>query len=188
MARFLFEGAMLKRTWRTGYAFLGQGRESVAAHTFGTMLCAFTLGRGDEEVDLEKLLLMCLVHDLPEARMGDANAVHKRYLERKEEKAVAHMVRDLPGGREIARLIEEFNKGESREAILARDADQLDMLISLKEHLDTGSRDAAIWIPYVEARLKSTEAKELARRILQEHWASWWMRELIGEDYQGPEP
>ncbi|MEF3168376.1 MAG: hypothetical protein K6360_03445 [Deltaproteobacteria bacterium] len=35
IARFLFEGSMLKRTWGTGYAFLGQGRESVAAHSFG---------------------------------------------------------------------------------------------------------------------------------------------------------
>ncbi len=188
LARFLFEGSMLKRTWRTGYAFLGQGRESVAAHTFGVMLCAFVLGRRAGGVDMERLLTMCLVHDLPEARIGDANAVHKRYVVRQEEKAVADMVKSLPDGEYISALIEEFNGGETREAILARDADQLDMLISLKEHLDTGSPDAAIWIPYVRQRLRTREAHALADRILNEHWASWWMSELLGEDYwdKGP--
>ncbi len=188
IARFLFEGSMLKRTWRTGYAFLGQGRESVAAHTFGVMFFAFVLGRRFQEIDMERLLCMCLVHDLPEARIGDANAVHKRYVVRQEEKAVEDMIKGLPDGEFIAGLIEEFNRGESQEAVLARDADQLDMLLSLKEHLDTGSPDAAIWIPYVRQRLKSRPAQELAEKILDEHWASWWMSELLGDKYweQGP--
>ncbi len=184
LAQFLFEGAMLKRTWRTGYAFLGRGRESVAAHTFGTMLAAWVLGRQVEGVDLERLLSICLVHDLPEARTGDANAVHKRYLHRREEEAVADMVRDLPWGPEVARLVEEFNQGSSLEAVVARDADQLDMLISLKEQLDNGCRDAALWIPHVQARLQTPEARALAQRILSEHWASWWMEELLGPGYR----
>jgi putative hydrolase of HD superfamily len=58
------------------------------------------------------------------------------------------------------------------------------MLLSLKEHLDTGSSDAARWIPYVRNRLKSEEAKALADAILKEHWASWWMKQLLGENYQ----
>jgi len=173
---------MLKHTWRTGYPFLGKGRESVAAHTFGVILSAMMLARDIPGVDMERLLKLCLVHDLPEARTGDANAVHKRYVTMDEKSAVAEMIRGLPGGEEIANLLSEFRDRKTTEAILAHDADQLDMLLSLKEHLDTGSSDAARWIPYVRARLKSEKAKALAGAILKEYWASWWMKELLGEN------
>ncbi len=182
LARFLFEGAMLKRTWRTGYAFLGQGRESVAAHTFGVALIGLVLAsRFQEELDLEKLLKLCLFHDMPEARTGDANAVHKRYVTRNEVAAARDLTRGLPGGNEVMELIEEFRAGSSLEAVIARDADQLDMIISLKEHMDTGSKDASVWLPHVEKRLVTSQARELAGAITSEHWAAWWMNELIGE-------
>lgn len=171
---------MLKRTWRTGYAFLGQGRESVADHTFGTMLMAFILAKGETNIDELKLLKLCLIHDLPEARTGDANAVHKRYVTRDEDKAVSHMTKDLSCGDEIATLFQEFQAKSSKEAVLAHDADQLDMILSLKMHLDTGSDDAMRWLPHVKRRLITPKAKALADAILQEHWACWWMNELIG--------
>ena len=92
------------------------------------------------------------------------------------------MIQGLPGGEEIAALLSEFRDCKTTESVLAHDADQLDMLLSLKEHLDTGSSDAALWIPYVKDRLKTEGAKALAGAILKEHWASWWMRQLLGEN------
>lgn len=182
IARFLFEGSMLKRTWRTGYAFLGQGRESVAAHSFGAILIALMLARLVPTANRERLLLLCAVHDLPEARTGDANAVHKRYVTILEEKAVNDLANGLPGGDELADLLREYRQKESLEAVLAHDADQLDMLISLKENMDLGSSDARLWIPHVLARLHTEAAKRLGEAILKEHWAGWWMTELLGED------
>jgi len=184
IARFLFEGSMLKHTWRTGYPFLGKGRESVAAHTFGVILSAMMLAKNVPGVDMGKLLKLCLVHDLPEARTGDANAVHKRYVNIDEESAITDMIQGLPGGEEIADLLSEFRECNTLESVLAHDADKLDMLLSLKEHLDTGSSDAALWIPYVKERLKSDGAKALAGAILKEHWASWWMRQLLGNNFK----
>ncbi len=185
IARFLYEGAMLKRTYRTGYSFLGKGKETVAAHTFGVLLIGFVLASRIRGVDLDRVIRLCMVHDLPEARTGDANAVHKRYVTIDEDLAVEDMVRDLPVGGEIRELLREFEEGESLEARVARDADQLDMLLSLKEQMDTGSDDARIWIPHVKARLKTPEAMVLAEAMLSEHWAAWWMSELIGD--QGPD-
>ncbi len=182
IARFLFEGSMLKRTWRTGYAFLGQGRESVAAHSFGVILIALMLARLVPTANRERLLLLCALHDLPEARTGDANAVHKRYVTIHEEKAVEDLTKGLPGGDELAGLLSEYRDKESLEAILAHDADQLDMILSLKEHVDLGSGDARLWIPHVLGRLRTEAAKRLCEAILEEHWAGWWMTELLGED------
>ncbi len=183
---FLFECGLLKRIMRTGYAFLGQGKESVASHTFGVAMAALMLvelSERKDEIDVEKLLKFCLYHDVPEARTGDANAVNKLYVTIDEESAVRDMTSGLPGGEKVRALLQEYSECESYEALLVHDADQLDMLLSLKENLDTGSSDAAIWIPHVRARLRTDEGMALAESILEEHWAGWWMRQLIGDDY-----
>ena len=178
-ARFLFEAMMLKRTWRTGYAFLGKGKESVAAHTYGMLVIAYMMSKlSTEPVNLERLLLLCLLHDLPEARTGDANAVQKKYLEIFEDRAIDHMTRGLLGGEEIKEVLKEWKAGVTLEARIARDADQLDMLVSLKEKMDQGSADAGMWISHVMKRLRTDCARRLARAILDEHWSSWWMEEF----------
>ncbi len=184
VARFLFEASILKKVLRTGYPFLGKGEESVAAHTFGVLMAAFALAKEFESVDMERLLQLCLFHDLTEARTGDANAVHKLYVTIDEDKAARDMTRELGWGREIYSILREYREAESLEAQIAHDADQIDMLLSLKEHLDTGSEDAALWIPYVKARLRTLPAKRLADSILSEHWAAWWMRDLLGKDFR----
>ncbi len=183
---FLFECALLKRIMRTGYAFLGQGSESVASHTFGVAMAAMMMVETSprkQGIDMEKILKFCLLHDVPEARTGDANAVNKLYVTIDEEAAINDMTEGLPNGHEIRRLLKEYEECKSVEALIVHDADQLDMLVSLKENLDTGSSDAAIWIPHVKARLKTEEGKMLAESILEEHWSGWWMRQLIGPDY-----
>ena len=122
---FLFEAGMLKKTPRTGYQFLGSGQESVAEHTFRTAIIGYILSL-EEKTDPHKTILMCLFHDLPEARTGDHNYVNKNYVQIDEDKAVADMSRDLYFGDVIRDLTREFNQGATPEARISRDADQLD--------------------------------------------------------------
>ncbi len=185
VARFIFEAAMLKRTWRTGYAFLGTGRESTAAHSFSTAFIAMLLGSMVPEADSNRLVLMALIHDLPEARTGDANAVHKLYVKRDEARAFRDAVEGLKCAGELLELYREYEEGRSLEARLARDADQIDMLISLKEQVDCGNPDAASWIPFVEKRLVTPEAKRLSASIRDTHWAAWWMESFDDSGYKG---
>jgi putative hydrolase of HD superfamily len=138
IAEFLFEALLLKRVQRTGYQFLGPGKESVAEHTFGVMCIAWTLAQLVPEADQGRLLVMCLVHDLPEARLGDLNAVQKQYVAADEKRAVADMTRGLPFGASIDSLLDEFNTGDTLEAQLASDADQLAFLLDLKSLADMG--------------------------------------------------
>ncbi len=175
LVNLMFEAAMLKRTFRTGYAFLGTGRESSAAHSFSTAFIAMLLGKMVPGADPCRLVLMALIHDLPEARTGDANAVHKLYVKRDEERAFRDAVDGLSFGHDLLALYREYEEGRSLEARLARDADQIDMLISLKEQLDCGNNNAAQWVPFVEKRLVTPEAKKLAERIKSSHWSAWWM-------------
>ncbi len=179
IAEFLFEAMHLKRIQRTGYQFLGPGKESVAEHTFAVMCIAWTLAHLTPEADEHRLLSMCLVHDLPEARMGDLNSVQKRYVDADEAKAVAHMGRDLPFGEEIGGLLAEFNAGETLEAQLARDADQLAFLLDLKALGDMGYTAPEKWAGHVSDRLQTASGTALAASLAETEWDSWWFKLFI---------
>jgi putative hydrolase of HD superfamily len=177
---FFFEMGMLKKTPRSGYQFLGSGRESVADHAFRVATIGFTLARLDKEADAFTVMRMCLFHDLPESRTGDLNYVNKRYVEVREDQAVRDLAKTLPFGKEIEYLLKEFKGGETREAQLARDADQLDLILELKEHQDLGNRYAKDWIHFALKRLKTELGKRLAAQILETDSTAWWFE---GKDH-----
>jgi len=174
IVNFLFEAGMLKKTPRTGYQFLGSGSESVAAHSFRMALIGYTLASQDPAADPFKTVLICLFHDLHEARTGDHNYVNKRYVSVDEAKAVQDLARHLPFGKDIIALTREFNDGQSRESLLARDADQLDLILELKEQLDLGNKYAREWLDYALQRLSTEIAKNLAGEIMQTDSTDWW--------------
>jgi putative hydrolase of HD superfamily len=185
ITEFLFEAMLLKRVHRTGYQFLGPGKESVAEHTFGVMCIAWTLAQLTPEADQRRLLSMCLVHDLPEARLGDINYLQKQYVVTNEKKAVDHLTQGLPFGQAIEDLIDEFNVGQTLEARLARDADQLAFLLDLKALSDMGYSAPEKWATHVRKRLLTSAGKDLADTIAQTEWDSWWLKIFI--DRNNPE-
>jgi putative hydrolase of HD superfamily len=174
LANFLFEVGMLKRTPRTGFQFLGSGNESVAEHIFRTAIIGYTLAKVDGEVDSGKVMQLCLFHDIPEARTGDLNYVNKKYVQVDEARAVDDLAKTLPFGDEYKATINEFVARETRESELAHDADQLEMILALKEYRDLGNRNADEWYPFAVKRLKSTAAKELAEAIWTTDSSKWW--------------
>jgi putative hydrolase of HD superfamily len=174
IANFLFEAGMLKRTPRTGFQFLGSGAESVAEHIFRTAYIGFTLGRLSENINTDRLLKMCLFHDLPEARTGDLNYVNKKYVKADEEKAINDLAETIPFGGEIKELIFEFLEGKTPEAMLAYDADQLELILALKEYKDVGNTYADEWLDFALKRLKTDLARDLAKTILETDSSLWW--------------
>ncbi len=177
IANLLFEAGMLKRTPRTGLQFLGTGSESVAEHAFRVTFIGYVLASLDKEVDEAKLIKMCLLHDLHEARTGDLNYMNKKYVKVDEEKAIEDLTQGLPFGDDIKNSMEEFNSGESKEAQLANDADQLDLILMLKENKDLGNKYADEWISFALKRLKTDTAKKLAEEILVTDSTHWWFED-----------
>jgi putative hydrolase of HD superfamily len=174
IANFLFEAGMLKRTPRSGFQFLGSGAESVAEHVFRTSYIGYALGKLADNIDVDRLIKMCLFHDLPEARTGDLNYVNKKYVQVDEQKAVSDLSRHLLFGPEISALIHEFTEGKTEEARLARDADQLEMILALKEQKDLGNKYADEWLEFSLQRLQTGAAKELAKAVLETDSSLWW--------------
>ena len=176
IAELILEAGFLKHLPRSGYQFLGTGRESVAEHVYTTTFIAFVLSHLVPQADASKLINMCLVHDLPEARLGDLNYVQKQYVDGNEPKAMADALQDIPFGDRIVELIEEFNEGVTLEAQLAHDADQLALIIDLKSLRDIGYQTPRNWLPHVEKRLRTETGKQLAQAVLGEQWDGWWRK------------
>jgi putative hydrolase of HD superfamily len=177
IVNLLFEAGMLKRTPRTGLQFLGTGSESVAEHAFRVTFIGYVLARMEKDVDEAKLIKMCLLHDLHEARTGDLNYMNKKYVKVDEKKAINDLTKTLPFGDDISNSVEEFNSGKSKEALLANDADQLDLILMLKENKDLGNKYADEWISFALKRLKTDTAKELAEKILDTDSTHWWFED-----------
>lgn len=177
LANLLFEARMLKEIPRSGYHFLGSGRESVAEHTFLTTFVGFVLAHMHPHVDRPKLLEMCLIHDLGEARTGDLNYVQKKYVVADENRAVNDLSRQVPFGPSISGLFAEYTACETMEAKLAHDADQLALVLELKSLVDVGYDGPADWIPHVLERLHIDSSRELAQQIWQTASDGWWFHE-----------
>jgi len=177
LADFLFEVGMLKKTPRSGYQFLGSGCESVAEHVLRTLYIGYVLCKMDPQADELKVLRLCLVHDLPEARTGDMNYVNKKYVTVDERKAVRELAEPLFFGSEIEASIDEFNGKLTRESLLARDADQLSLILQLKECGDLGNRYSSEWIRFAVRRLATENARKLAEAILKTDSSDWWFKD-----------
>ena len=181
IADFLFEVGMLKRTPRSGFQFLGTGRDTVAEHSLRCAVIGYVLARMSGKLSTERVVLMCLFHDLVEARTGDLNYVNKKYVEADEVAALQDMTTNLPFGEEIRSVTEEFNERATPESNFAHDADQIELILQLKELGDLGNRYAPDWISAAMKRLRTEQGKRLARSILNTDFSAWWFKEKDDE-------
>ena len=124
---------------------------------------------------VSKVMEMCLFHDLTEARISDLNYVHLKYTTRDEGKALKELTDSLPFGKRIQNLIAEYEAKKTIESKLAKDADQVEMILSLKEQIDLGTARAGKWIPPILKRIHTKEGKELASIILKTESDAWWV-------------
>ena len=176
----LNEIGMLSNTPRSGFAFVGSGTQSVAEHSYHVTVIGFVLADlVDEPVDRQKLMSLCLFHDLLEARTGDLNYVHKKYVTKDDKKALQDFLKEkAPVRQKIGCFIEEYEDCKSLEARLAHDADQLELLLILKQEFDTGNGRAMEWFSAVADRLSTEAAKKLAEQIRTTSFDAWWLEEF----------
>ena len=179
IANLLFEAAHLKRTPRSGFNFLGVGRESVAEHTYCTLFIAWVMTKMETDIDALRLLSICLVHDLPESRMGDINYLQKLYVKADEAAALEDMAAETEIGSDVSELVHEFNGNTSREALLAKDADQISLILELKTLADIGFGPPRKWLPHVMNRIQTDTGRRIADAVLQTDWDAWWFENYV---------
>ena len=174
LANFVYETGILSKTPRSGLWFLGTGKQSVAEHLFRTTMIGYVLAHLVPEANKERLLFLCLVHDLGEGRTSDLNYVHQKYGRLAESQAVADIAKALPFGKEIEAAYKEEQARKTLEAKLAKDADNLEWLTTMCEEAVKGNSKANTWAEHAYQRLKTKEAKMLGKMILKTHPDDWW--------------
>lgn len=76
---FLFEIGTLRNMKRMHCQALPQANDTIASHSFEVAITGITLAKM-ERADENKVLKMCLFHDMAEARTGDKNFIHSHYV------------------------------------------------------------------------------------------------------------
>ncbi|WP_026526430.1 HD domain-containing protein [Butyrivibrio sp. VCD2006] len=115
--------------------------ESVAEHSWRISLMAFLLKHEFSDLDIDKVVSMCLIHDLGECFTGDIPTFIKTDNDREVEDSLLNKwVKSLPEelSKDIAELYEEMDAQETKEAKLYKALDKLEALIQHNESpLDT---------------------------------------------------
>ena len=114
----------------TRHSYTSKGRhESTAEHTYRLMLMAYFMQDEFHHLDMNKVLKMCLIHDLGEAMTGDIPVFDKTEQdEKKETDLLTSWVSTLPEPyhKELSALYQEMNELQTDEARLYKALDQLE--------------------------------------------------------------
>ena len=173
----MFEAGTLRKTARSHRQLLltNDISDNISSHSYRTALIGYLLAK-HEHADPYKVVIMCLIHDLGEARSGDMNWVHKKYVKTYEEEIARDQFDGLTEDNELYTVAKEYDERISKEAILAKDADLLELILLLKEHAQIGNKQAQSWLNTKEQLLKirSTTAKRLAKLTEKTEVNDWW--------------
>ena len=132
---FILEVDKMKNVLRQTLITDGSRRENDAEHSWHLALCAMVfMEYGPKGLDMEKVLKMCIVHDLVEIYAGDTFAYDVKGNEDKalrEEQAADKLFALLPKeqGAEIRALWERYDAMEDKEACYANAMDRLQPLL-----------------------------------------------------------
>jgi putative hydrolase of HD superfamily len=147
LVELFLETATLKRMPRTGWGLRGVPHvESVAEHSFGVAFVALALADVlEDDLDLEKVLVMAVLHDLAEVRLTDLPSTAVRLIpdevkSQAEATAIADLLAPLPTAGRLTALWQEFEDSASPEGCLVRDADKLEMMVQCLRYERAGSR------------------------------------------------
>ena len=133
----------LKDTTRHCYTSGGR-HESVAEHSWRIALMAYWIRDEFPDADMDKVIRMCLIHDLGECFTGDIPAFDKTAAdEAKEESLLYNWVATLPApcNTEMRALYEEMAALETQEAKIYKALDKMEAVVSHNES------DIATWEP-----------------------------------------
>ena len=117
----------------TRHCYTRNGRhESVAEHSWMMTLIAFFIKDEFPDADMDKVIRMCIIHDLGEAFTGDIPTFEKTNAnEKTEETLLSDWVSTLPENQrvEMVALYDEMKKRETIEAKIYKAIDSLEALI-----------------------------------------------------------
>lgn len=177
LANFFYEVGTLRKLIRSHRQTLltDDTSDNIASHSYRVCVIGWFLAQL-EKVDPYKVVSICLFHDTAEARSGDQNWVHKKYVKVFDEEIIPDQFKNLPFEKELISLSHEYHERKTKTARVAKDADLLDQILLLKEYAWQGNQEAVDWLEGDNQYrlLKTISAKKLAREIKRQKPSDWW--------------
>ena len=185
LVQFLFETGHLKNVDRSGWWLLGnKDPESVAEHSFRCTILGYILAKL-ENVDASKVIMMCLFHDVHETRTNDLHKVVQKYIKQEEagDKATEDQLKPLKDsiGKEISDVLGELTNQESRESVVAKDADILECAMQAREYQVQGYEAAVDWLDRADSKLKCESARKILALLKVSDPGEWWKKLKISK-------
>ncbi|MBN2015778.1 HD domain-containing protein [Candidatus Dojkabacteria bacterium] len=175
--QFMFEVGTLRKVLRSHRQTLltDDLSDNIASHSYRVAMIGYLLAKA-EKAKANKVVLMCLVHDISEARSGDQNWVYKKYVRVFENEIMKDQLEDLTQDNELLQIAQEYERRRSKEAKIAKDADLLDQVFLLKEYANNGNQEASEWLVgrEQEKRMYSSTAKMIAQKVRGNSVHCWW--------------
>ena len=159
---FVLSLSRIKMIPRSGWISHGislRDVESVADHSFSTTVLAMWLAdlevSNGRRVNLERVLRLALLHDLPEALTFDISKSYLEYLgirgeaikSELEEAAWKHLMKGVEKDtirERYTRLQSEFNAEKTIESMIVHAADRIDILLQIVEYSRRGYSKAIL--------------------------------------------
>lgn len=143
----------------------------------------------EKTIDPSLLDSLLMWHDAPETRYGDIGRDRRKYVLINEHKARVDEFGSLPFGDEIISLIEKFEAGgENVEVRLAKDADALYVITTIKDFLKRGIRinNPTQRIERTLKRLSTDEGLQLGKELAAVPVEKMWEFLFEKAKYKGP--
>jgi len=189
---FFYEIGTLRKVMRSHRQVLltDDLSDNIASHSFRVALIGYFLAK-ELAADANKVIKMCLLHDLEETRIGDQNWIHKKYIKIFDDEIRQEQLGNIPHHQELLALSKEFEDRQSLEAKITKDADLLDQVLLLREYQWQGNKEALDWLNLdspkgnqQERRMSTSLAKEFAEEIKRQNPSVWWAKLWRGERRQ----
>ena len=141
----------------TRHCYTSGGRhESVAEHCWMMTLMAFMMKEEFPEADMDKVIRMCIIHDLGEAFTGDIPVFNKTAADEEKEAAMLmNWVCSLPKEK-AEEMLELYREMEERQTLEAKIYKTIDGLEAVIQH---NFSDISTWLPN-EYELNQTYAQD----------------------------
>lgn len=123
----------IDRVWKQ---FHLNGVANLAEHTFRVQWLALVIAKMEgitDSVQLGKIALMALQHDVSEIRTGDVAFISREYTDRKEDLAIEDIFTGTVLENDVLPLWKDSSAKMSIEAKIVKDADNLDCDLELRE-------------------------------------------------------
>lgn len=139
LLQFYLLATELKEKIRSGWKIWNIEKErveSVAEHIYGVCILAIAIdSEFNMDIDLYKVIMMLVMHEIEEIKIGDLTPFDKITNEQRRKigrQAVQEVLKTLNKSDEYIELIEEFENMETKEAIFAKMCDKLEADIQCK--------------------------------------------------------